>query len=341
MGMRIEEMFRMAVCGFLALMLSFSARAENGPIGLVLSGGGAKGAYEVGVWKVLQEEGLSTRVKVISGTSVGAINAVLFATRPTAAQTLWRENMKDVFTFNTNSIGRSVQTGMNIASDSLRVAEKTGESWRGWAHFLIQTSLHAADKYVDVTQTSASCDGYLDSSRLAVALYANFPSEWPSDAPTVYATAVEKGPGRIRKTWRLNDEPRDRRVLMIRASAAVPVGFDTVEIDGKTYVDGGWEAHGGDNVPITPILENHPEVRTVIVVYLDDVKHLYVAQRERVRRAATRRGVNIVEIIPTKDISGWFGVGGMFDNSPETVRLLFELGEKDAREALKAAGLGE
>lgn len=44
--------------------------------GLVLSGGGAKGAYEVGVLKYLIEKGI-TDFAVISGTSIGAFNASL------------------------------------------------------------------------------------------------------------------------------------------------------------------------------------------------------------------------------------------------------------------------
>ena len=65
---------------------SFCASAGE-PLGLVLSGGGAKGAYEVGVWQAMEEMGLAGDVAAISGTSVGAINAALFATRPDAAET--------------------------------------------------------------------------------------------------------------------------------------------------------------------------------------------------------------------------------------------------------------
>ena len=39
--------------------------------GLVLSGGGGKGAYQVGVWRALCELGWDTRIKAISGVSVG------------------------------------------------------------------------------------------------------------------------------------------------------------------------------------------------------------------------------------------------------------------------------
>lgn len=46
---------------------------------LILSGGGAKGAYEVGVWKALEEKQISRQIKLVSGTSAGALNAALFA----------------------------------------------------------------------------------------------------------------------------------------------------------------------------------------------------------------------------------------------------------------------
>lgn len=49
-------------------------------IGLVLSGGGAKGAYEIGVWTALEELGILQYVDGIYGTSVGALNAVLLET---------------------------------------------------------------------------------------------------------------------------------------------------------------------------------------------------------------------------------------------------------------------
>lgn len=48
-------------------------------IGLVLAGGGGKGAYQIGVWRYLKEKGLDQYVGGVSGTSVGALNAVLFA----------------------------------------------------------------------------------------------------------------------------------------------------------------------------------------------------------------------------------------------------------------------
>lgn len=51
-------------------------RGEN-EIGLVLSGGGAKGAFQIGVLQAMKEEGLLPYVTAVSGTSAGALNAAL------------------------------------------------------------------------------------------------------------------------------------------------------------------------------------------------------------------------------------------------------------------------
>lgn len=43
--------------------------------GIVLEGGGARGAYQVGAWRALREAGV--KIRGISGTSVGALNGVM------------------------------------------------------------------------------------------------------------------------------------------------------------------------------------------------------------------------------------------------------------------------
>lgn len=52
--------------------------ADGGRLGLVLSGGGARGAYEAGALSVLAPhlERRGERPSVLVGTSVGAINVV-------------------------------------------------------------------------------------------------------------------------------------------------------------------------------------------------------------------------------------------------------------------------
>ena len=69
------------------LVLCFSAAAqekERPKVGLVLSGGGAKGFAHIGVLKVLEEEGV--KIDYIGGTSMGAIIGGLYAAGYTADQ---------------------------------------------------------------------------------------------------------------------------------------------------------------------------------------------------------------------------------------------------------------
>lgn len=43
--------------------------------GLVLAGGGGKGAYQLGAWKALKE--MDVRFDAIAGASIGSINGAL------------------------------------------------------------------------------------------------------------------------------------------------------------------------------------------------------------------------------------------------------------------------
>lgn len=47
--------------------------------GLVFSGGGSCGAYQIGFWKALREADAEKTISAVSGSSVGALNALLFA----------------------------------------------------------------------------------------------------------------------------------------------------------------------------------------------------------------------------------------------------------------------
>jgi predicted acylesterase/phospholipase RssA len=64
---------------------------ETKRVGLVLCGGGFKGAYQIGVWKALREIGFQ-KFDVIAGSSVGALNAVLVANGDVeATERVWQE----------------------------------------------------------------------------------------------------------------------------------------------------------------------------------------------------------------------------------------------------------
>ncbi|HYE67719.1 MAG TPA: patatin-like phospholipase family protein [Anaerovoracaceae bacterium] len=63
---------------------------EDRKTALVLGGGGARGAYEIGVWQAVRELGIS--IDIVTGSSVGAINGALVAQDAfDLAVSLWKE----------------------------------------------------------------------------------------------------------------------------------------------------------------------------------------------------------------------------------------------------------
>ncbi len=79
-------MRNLAATVLLGLSFTLPAPAQEQPerLGLVLSGGGAKGLAHIGVLKVLEEEGI--RPEVITGTSMGALIGGLYACGYSAGQ---------------------------------------------------------------------------------------------------------------------------------------------------------------------------------------------------------------------------------------------------------------
>ena len=62
------------------------------PTALLLGGGGAKGAFQIGAWEALAESGRLTDIRAAAGCSVGALNAVLFALGDLSyAKQLWQQ----------------------------------------------------------------------------------------------------------------------------------------------------------------------------------------------------------------------------------------------------------
>ena len=45
--------------------------------GIVLAGGGSRGAYEIGFWQAIRELGID--YQIVTGSSVGALNGAMMA----------------------------------------------------------------------------------------------------------------------------------------------------------------------------------------------------------------------------------------------------------------------
>ena len=70
---------------------------------IAFCGGGGKGAYHIGAWQALKEQGCLSSVKAVSGTSIGGFNAVLFALSDIeTAKRAWRAvRTGDIYELNT------------------------------------------------------------------------------------------------------------------------------------------------------------------------------------------------------------------------------------------------
>lgn len=101
-----------------------------GDLAIVLTGGGARAAYQVGVLRGIASHLPQTRFDIITGVSAGAINAVFLASRPGPLRAtvdeltdLWKNlQVEDVFRVDLPSLAKHfVQWGLRLVSGGSRV----------------------------------------------------------------------------------------------------------------------------------------------------------------------------------------------------------------------------
>lgn len=202
---------------FLALysLISFLTTAQEGQpkIGLVLSGGGARGMAHIGVLKVLEEVGIYP--DYITGTSMGSVVGGLYALGYTA----------DELDSITNTADWSVILGNDI--DYRNVAYEEKEYFNRYLLELPTVGL-----------TPSLPKGVLDGQNL-FKLFSDLTRsahdiEDFDELPVPYraiATDIETGQSVTLKKGSLTNS--------MRASMAIPSVFTPVEIDGRLLVDGG------------------------------------------------------------------------------------------------------
>ncbi|WP_239644593.1 patatin-like phospholipase family protein [Enterococcus crotali] len=80
--------------------------------GLVLGGGGARGAYQIGVWQALKE--LNISIEIITGTSVGALNGALILQDDfEAAKNMWEKiDTQKILSFPITDVSTQTLSGM-------------------------------------------------------------------------------------------------------------------------------------------------------------------------------------------------------------------------------------
>jgi NTE family protein len=236
-------------------------------VAVVLPGGGARGAYEVGALSALLPalEKRGERVSIWCGTSVGAINAAVLASlahlpvqeQVEAALAIWTGLRKQ------DVIARMV--GPGGARMALRL----------FGHALGVPGVGLAS-VLDPSPLAGSLDRWVDWQRLARNVRAN-----EVDAVCVVATRLATGrpvafvASRSAIAKRSNNEIRYVKTRLrsehVRASAAIPVLFPTVEVTTPRaaaghYTDGGTRL----NSPLKPAVDLGAE--KVIVIGFEPFK---------------------------------------------------------------------
>lgn len=269
------------------------------PVGLVLSGGGGKGAYEVGVWKALDEFGITPNIKAVSGTSVGALNSVLFAQGDLhLALHMWHTiSPGAVMTLNNSP---AYQTLESTISALLR-----GTRFFDFAHSL---NSWVNKRFADQGLLSKNGLSNLINTAIDPNLLAVFTGP-------IYVAAYNITFHQL-KYFDLS-HITELNVIKERllASASIPVIFGKTYIDGDLYWDGGIPVVG-DNTPVKPLYD--AGYRNLIVVHLS---REVPVDRKRFPNC------NIVEIMPQEDLGGI--VSGTMNFTPEAAEKNIELGYQD------------
>jgi NTE family protein len=223
-------------------------KTANPTFGLVLTGGGAKGAYQAGALKYIAELGLVPHI--IAGTSIGALNgAVLSSYRPfpQAVQHLnqfWEE-LADakILRPNTGTILRTLSY----------TAQTFMPTFREWMlHFLIEQGLLKDSTTIfDPAPIEKLLREKIHSNNLrnGIELWVTvFPSlKIPGLGYDWLVDFVRARTG-TDAHWLCVQDFKDDETLynLLLASAALPLAFPSREVNGKSYVDGGL----ADNVPL-------------------------------------------------------------------------------------------
>lgn len=168
--------------------------------GLVLAGGGAKGSYQVGAYRALRE--LGWHPDIITGTSVGCLNAALFVLdKVQEAEELWKN--LDIHGVLETPDGKTPEELQNFLMDILR------------------------NGGLDLEPLGDVIDRYLDEESLR-------------SAPVRYGLVMTEMNTLKSVQLPLEQIPHGRLKEYMMASSACFPALRPRTIDGVKYIDGGW-----------------------------------------------------------------------------------------------------
>ncbi len=234
-------------------------------IGLVFAGGGGKGAYQIGAWKALKAFGIDKNISAISGTSIGALNAMLFLQgKYHEAEDIWINiSQEKMLPIDEKLILRNmiyISKSKNNIKNLLEMEEKFkefGAVSRAGLNELIEKHLD----YKAISLTDKEC--YVCCA----------------EVPDIKAEYFD-----------IKNIEGCSLITLLHATSAIPLVFDKEYIGGRYYMDGGLV----DNVPVKPLYDAGCDV--IIVIYFN--------KRKRIDKTLYPNS-KIIEMLPSKDLGGW------------------------------------
>ena len=207
-------------------------------LALVMSGGGARAAYQVGMLRWLARRHPDIQVPILTGVSAGAINAAFlasqvdpFATGVERLTALWsRLTAEHVFRVGSFSLAKNVlRLGLKLISGGAAAAPRA----------------HAA---VDTTPLEALLQGILSSGPEGLPGIAENLRRRTLKAVAITASSYTTGQsitwveGSDIPLWeRAHRKSVNTRIRVehVMASAALPIFFPAIEVEGQWFGDGG------------------------------------------------------------------------------------------------------
>ncbi len=181
--------------------------------GLVLAGGGAKGAYQIGAWKALKEMGIT--FNAIAGTSIGSINGALIAADDyESAHQLW----------------------LNISIDKgLRINEELPDpenlfSKKNWGTLFREVIKNGG---LDASPAAEFVSQYVDEAKVR------------ENSIPFFVVTVQMTQGVTPREISIDEIPEGMLTDYLMASSNIPLAVG-IGPEGEKYLDGGVY----DNIPI-------------------------------------------------------------------------------------------
>jgi len=190
--------------------------------GLVLEGGGAKGAYQIGAGMALKE--LDIRIKGVSGTSIGAINGAMIVQGDLKkAYDIWY-NISPSKVFDVDEEYLEALKNLELNTENLS--------------YLFNKAKDILNNHgLDTTLMRKILEENIDEVKLRNSKL---------DFGFVTVSLSDMKPLEIN----LEDVPKGKVIDFLMASANIPV-FRLEKMDGKYYIDGGFY----DNLPVRILLK--------------------------------------------------------------------------------------